>query len=159
MGKFLLAILAIAFSLSMLGCAPVVKTDLESLNQNPEKFEGKEVIVATDLASLVESPSRYLGKRVEVQGYVEYKGFWAASYWNFILKDEAGNFTKCFERHYRVDAWMRPVAAVRRAEREKQLLTVVGQVETGPKIELDWIEYEGETIDTDLKPAIMVSYN
>ena len=53
---------------------------------------------------------------------------------------------------------MRPVIAVRRAEREKQVLTVVGKVEMGPKIELDWIEHEGLHIDTDFKPQTMPAF-
>ena len=149
-------IIGIILLFSISGCTPVVKTDLKSLNENPEQYQDKEVIVVTDLASVVETPHAYRGRKVELKGYVEYKGFWASNYWNFILKDETGTSIKCFERNYRVDAWLRPVVTVKRAEREKQLLTVVGNVEMGPKIELDWIEYEGEHIDTDLKPRTML---
>ena len=149
-------IIRIILLFSISGCTPVVKTDLKSLNENPEQYRDKEVIVVTDLARVVEDPDAYRGRRVELTGYVAYKGFWASNYWNFILKDETGASIKCFERNYRVDAWLRPVVAVRRAEREKQLLNVVGKVEMGPKIELDWIEHEGVHIDTDFKPRTML---
>ena len=148
-----------AILLSTSGCTPVVKTDLESFAKNPGRYRDKEVIIVTDLARLVETPDTYLGRKVALKGYVVYKGFWGSNYWNFILKDENGNAIKCFERNYRVDAWLWPVVAVKRAERAKQLLTVVGKVEMGPKIELDWIEYEGMHIDTDLKPRTMPAFH
>jgi hypothetical protein len=45
-----------------------------------------------------------------------------------------------------------PVMAVRRAERNNEQITVVGKLQMGLEIELDWIEYEGQIIDTDFKP-------
>jgi hypothetical protein len=45
--------------------------------------------------------------------------------------------------------------AIRRAARNNEQLTVVGKLQKGLKIELDWIEYEGLTIDTDFKPAMV----
>ena len=64
MEKFLVLLLVIAFSLSASGCTPAVKTDLNTLNQNPEQFQDKEVILVADLASVVETPDTYRGRKV-----------------------------------------------------------------------------------------------
>jgi len=152
MKYFLLWINTLVLSLSLLGCAPVVKTDLTSLKKNPEKYQGKKIIVTTDLKSLVDNPKDYLGRKIELTGYVKYNGFRGFRNWNFILKDEEGRSVRCYEREYRIEAWRVPVKAVRQAERNNEPITVVGKLQKGLEIELDWIEYKGQTIDTDQKP-------
>ena len=62
-------------SLGLFCCAPMVKTDLKSLNENPQDYEGKMVVVTADLRSVVEKPKDYLGRKVELTGFVEYNGF------------------------------------------------------------------------------------
>ena len=150
---FLICFLGLALSISFLSCAPlpVVKTDLKSLSEDPEKYQGKEVIITTDLKSLVENPAPYLGRKIELRGYVEY-GLRRFGDWTFVLKDEEGRAITCYEREYRIRAWIIPTMAVRRAERNDEKITVVGMLQGDPRIELDWIEYDGEIIDTDYKP-------
>ena len=143
-----------ALSLILFSCAPMVKTDLKSLNENPEKYKGKWVIITTDLKSVVDDPKAYRGKNIELTGYVkldrfDFKGFYG---WSFILKDVEGRSLRCYEREYRVDGWIMPEMALRRAEKESEQVTVVGRLEGGQKIELDWIEYKGQHYNTDYKP-------
>ncbi|RLA93934.1 MAG: hypothetical protein DRG25_03570 [Deltaproteobacteria bacterium] len=152
MKEILIWIFVLVLSLILNSCAPLVKTDLQSLKDNPEKYQGKIVIITTDIKSVFEAPEAYLGKKIELKGYVEYKGFRELRNWNFILKDKEGRSIRCYEREYRVEAWIIPVMAIRKAARNNQQLTVVGKLQKGLKIELDWIEYEGLTIDTDFKP-------
>ncbi|MFH0814025.1 MAG: hypothetical protein V2A69_14490 [Pseudomonadota bacterium] len=144
--------MGLVFSLSLLGCAPVVKTDLKSFKENPEAYQGKEVIITTDVKSVVEDPESYLGRKIELKGFVKYNGFRGFSHWNFFLKDEEGRSLRCYEREYRIEAWIWPTTILRRAERENEQLTVVGKLQKGKEIELDWVEYKGQTIDTDYKP-------
>jgi len=129
---------------------PVAKTDLKSLSEDPEKYQGKEVIIRTDIKSLVENPTPYRGRKIELMGYVErpFRGF----DWDFILKDEQGRAITCYEREYRISAWIMPTMAVRRAHENNDQITVVGKLEGGQRIELDWIEYNAQIMDTDYKP-------
>ena len=152
MKEILIWIFGLVLSLILNSCAPMIKTDLQSLKDNPEKYQGKIVIITTDIKSVFEAPEAYLGKKIELKGYVEYKGFREFRNWNFILKDKEGRSIRCYEREYRVEAWIIPVMAIRKAARNNEQLTVVGKLQKGLKIELDWIEYEGLIIDTEFKP-------
>ena len=93
-------------SMTVFGCASMVKTDLQSLKENPQEYEGKMVVVTADLRSLTEKPEDYLGRKVELTGFVEYNGFRTFHHWNFFLKYEEGRSVRCYEREYRVDAWL-----------------------------------------------------
>lgn len=152
MRKCLIFVLGILLFLNLVSCAPVVKTDLKSLNNNPEAFKGKRVIVMTDIKSIIESPAAYLGKKIELSGYVKLDRFWRINDWSFILKDEAGRQVSCYEQEYRISGWIMPEMALRQAEQKHEKVTVVGKFEKSKKIELDWIEYKGQHFDTDYKP-------
>ena len=154
MKKFLISIIGMVLSLILFSCAPMVKTDLKSLNENPEKYKGKWVIVTTDLKSVVDDPKAYRGKNIELTGYVKLDsfGFEGINGWSFILKDVEGKSVRCYEWEYRVSGWIMPEMALRRAEKENEPVIVVGKLEGGLKIELDWIEYKGQHYDTDYKP-------
>ncbi len=146
---------SIILPLILLGCASsVVKTDLKSLQEHPEKYKGKRVIVTTELKSLVSTTTNYQGKDVEVTGFVALDGFnfRGVNDWSFILKDEEGNSVRCYEQEYRVESWIMPELVLRRAEKEKKPIKVVGRFERKLRIELDWIEYEAQHYDTDYKP-------
>ncbi len=139
-------------SISLLACTPLVKTDLKSLNANPDEYKGKRVVVTTDLKSVVEKPEDYLGKKIELTGYVKTNGFRRTGDWGFILKDEEERSVRCYEREYRIRSWNMPSMALRRAARQNGQVTVVGKLEKDLEIELDWIEYEGLHYDTDYIP-------
>lgn len=144
-----------ALFLTLSSCAgPLVRTDLQTLQEKPEQFEGKQVIVTAGIDDVVAHPEAYKGKKVELTGPVEQKGFWRTPYWSFTIQGEKGSL-KCYERIYRVDAWILPVMAIKRAARENSPVTVVGKVEQDLEIELDWIEYQGQHYDTDRPPANM----
>lgn len=150
--KFVLWVMTLVFSLGLISCAPTVKTDLLSLFENPKEYRGKRIIIATDLKSVVEDPAAYLDRRIELAGYVVYNGHRGFYSWNFFLKDTDGRTIRCYEREYRIRSWIVPVWALRRAERKNEQITAVGKLQTGLELELDWIEYQGQTIDTDYKP-------
>ena len=161
MKNYLVRLIGFLLLLTLSSCAPIVKTDLKSLNENPEKYKGKWVIVTTDLKSVVDDPKAYRGKNIELTGYVKLDsfGFRGINDWSFILKDVEGKSVRCYEREYRVDGWIMPEMALRRAEKENEQVTVVGKLEGGLKIELDWIEYKGQHYNTDYKPpAILLPF-
>lgn len=139
-------------ALHLIGCTPLVRTDLKSLQKDPEKYQGKKVIIQTDLKSVLENPADYLGRKIELMGYVKYYGHRGPRGWSFSLKDINGREIICYEREYRVESWTVPCIALRRAERNREQIIVVGKLEKGLELELDWIEYQGQHIDTDFKP-------
>ena len=49
--------------LNLISCAPMVKTDLKSLQENPEAYKGKKVIVIADIKSVVETPEIFRGQK------------------------------------------------------------------------------------------------
>jgi hypothetical protein len=154
MKNFLISIIGMVLSLILFSCAPMVKTDLKSLNENPEKYKGKWVIVTTDLKSVVDNPKAYRGKNIELTGYVKLDnfGFTGINDWSFMLKDVEGNSLRCYEWEYRVYGWIMPEMALRQAEKENGPVTVQGKLEGDFKIELRWIEYKGQHYNTDYKP-------
>ena len=118
MKKALLWIICLGFSSGLFACTPLVKTDLKSLSENPAHYEGKRVVVTTDLRSIAEKPEDYFGRRVEVTGYVKINGFRRLGDWAFTLEDKEGRSVRCYEWKYRVESWIMPSMALRRAERE-----------------------------------------
>jgi hypothetical protein len=80
---------------------------------------------------------------------VEYIGFREHFRWNFLLKDAEGRTLRCYERGYAYRAWPRVETVVRDAEAKGLPVTVVGSLESKNALELDWIEYRGNRIDTD----------
>jgi hypothetical protein len=152
MKNYLVLLIGFLLLLTLSSCAPIVKADLKSLQENPEKYKGKKVIITADIKSVVEAPEAYRGKRIEISGYVKTDGFRRTKDWGFLLEDQEGRSILCNEREYRVTSWLMPVMALRRAEKENKQVTVEGKLLKNLEIELDWIEYEGQHYDTDFKP-------
>jgi len=137
----------------LLGCTPIVETDINSFMQNPRKYEGKKVVIVTTIKDIQKRPDLFIGKEVKIKGFVRYLGFRGFPYWNFIIKDKEGNSIRCYEREYRIEAWIVPVTALRDAQKNKDILVAVGRLKRKDLLELDWIEYKGQMIDTDFKPV------
>lgn len=152
MNRLLVWMACLGLSFGLYACSPMVKTDLKSLNENPGQYKGKRVVLTTDLRNLVEKPEDYFGKKVEVTGYVRINGFRRAGDWAFTLEDKEGRSVRCYEWKYRVESWIMPSMALRRAERENGQVTVVGKLEKDLEIELDWIEYKDQHYNTDYIP-------
>jgi hypothetical protein len=152
MRNYLPFMMGVALFLNLISCAPVVKTDLKSLKENPEAYKGKKVIIIADIKSVVEAPEAYLGKKIKIMGYVILDGFRKTNDWSFVLKDEDGRQVRCYEREYRITSWIMPEMALRQANQGKEKVTAAGKFEKNGKIELDWIEYKGQHFNTDYKP-------
>ena len=145
----------IFIGLVIIGCSPIVKTDIKSFMENPAEYKGKEVIITTDLKSLLSNPSVYEGKKIELSGKVSYDGTRNFFTWNFILTED-DKAIRCYEKEYRIETWIMPVKLVRRAFVENGKITVVGKFWMKlklPELELDRIEYKGEAVSTDYKTA------
>lgn len=142
---------AIVALLGLFACVPRVTTDLKTYQENPEAFKGKEVILTATLKALIDNPSAYLNQKVEVTGFVV-DGPKNRNEWFFVLADKEGRKIICYEWHYRVQTWLYPVSVLRKAKRQKTEITVVGNLQRADRIELDWIVYDGTSIDTDYLP-------
>ena len=60
----------------------------------------------------------------------------------------------CYEKNYVYSPWIRADLAIRNARSKNEIITIVGNFRKASTIELDWIVYEGRTIDTDYKPTV-----
>jgi len=152
MGNYLPFMMGGALFLNLISCAPIVKTDLKSLQENPEAYKGKKVIVIADIKSVVEAPGAYMDKKIEIMGYVTLDSFRKTNDWSFVLKDEEGRQVRCYEREYRITSWIMPEMAIRQATQRKEKVTAAGKFEKNGRIELDWIEYKNQHFNTDYKP-------
>ncbi len=130
----------------------MVETSLNNYLQNPEAYKEKKVIIVASIKDVCKNSDPLIGKEIKLEGFVKYIGFRCYPYWNFILMDKEGNSIKCYEREYRVEAWIIPIMALKEAEKRKEMIIAVGKLEKKGLLELDWIEYRGEIIDTDYKP-------
>lgn len=156
MKKMIISLITTILFLIVAGCGPVVRTHLKQFTDNPEEFQGKQVIVSANLNDILDNPEIFMDDRirVEVPGYIKYNGFMGFSHWNLILRDNEGSSIRCYEREYRVDSWNVPRALLLAAERKNERIIVVGRLQktTELLIETDWIEYDGQIIDTDYLP-------
>jgi len=151
---FLLSITVLVLFQALFGCAKeLVRTDLQTLQQYPDQFRGKQVIVTATLQQVTADPDAYAGKKVEITGLVTHDRFWGPPDWNFLLTDEENRTIRCYERTYRYDAWIVPVMAIKRAALQGDEVTLVGKLENNLEIELDWFEYQGQQYDTNYLPA------
>ena len=75
MVNYLVFLMSGVFFLNLISCAPIVKTDLKSLQENPEAYKGKKLIITTDIKNVVETPDVFVDKKIEVSGYVILDGF------------------------------------------------------------------------------------
>jgi len=158
MRNYLTFMMGVTLFLNLISCAHVVvKTDLKSLQENPEAYKGKKVIVIENIKSVVEAPEAFLDKKIEIMGYVTLDGFRKTNDWSFVLKDEEGRQVRCYEREYRITSWIMPEMALKQANQGKEKVTVAGKFEKNGKIELDWIEYKGQHFNTDYKPPEVMS--
>ena len=154
MNRLLSGLTGLIILISLISCAgrEIVKVDLTHFNENPQLYQDKRVIFKTDIKTLTNAPTPYFSKDIEISGFVHKRspGF----DWGFYLEDEEGMRVKCYERKYRHSPWIRADMAVRKARNLKKRMIIVGVFRKHGGIELDWIEYGGENIDTDYKPYV-----
>lgn len=127
-------------SFSLLACGTMVKTTLNDLNENPEKYRGKRVMVTTDLENIVNAPTPYVGKRIELSGYLKETNFGENNVWNFILKDKAGRSVRCYVKQYEEIDLTNHELALGLASMEDESVTVVGSLEKDQSINLEWVQ-------------------
>ncbi len=137
--KKLIGLLTGAFVLSLFlsACGQIVKTNLRSLNENPERSKGKGVIVTTDIKSIVEKEEAYIGNKIELAGYIKEKKFSDFKDWGFVLNDKSGTTITCYEFETRDVNFIVHEIALRQAKKGNVLVTVIGELRKGPRIELE----------------------
>jgi hypothetical protein len=139
------------------GCASApVTVDYAEYREEPERYREADAIVRTDLPTLLASGETLEGRQVELSGAVDYRGHTGFFYWHFYLAGPGGERVRCYEREYRVDSWVYARNLARRADSDGGTLKAVGRYEPPLGIELDWIEYDDQHVDTDYMPPRFV---
>jgi hypothetical protein len=156
MKRLLIGYFVICLTAYLAGCAPkeIVRTDLATVHANPEAYEDKRVILKTEIAELINNPTPYDSEEIEVSGVVSKDS--PGLDWGFYLEDESGMRVECYEDEYRYSPWFMADMVVNQARASHENMTVVGYFEQGFGIELNWIEYQGQTIYTNYKPDVPV---
>ena len=143
--------MAFAFTLvAFPGCAPLVKTTMDSYLEKPEYYKGKKVVFTTDLDDLLERYELYRNKEVELTAPLAYFGerkFWT---WYLIL-EKNGKKIRCYETRYRVYPGHDALFLLRQARSEGGEVTVRG-VPMYDGIELDRLIYKNSVVATNYKP-------
>ena len=155
MKRLLMGYIGICLTAYLVGCAPkeIVRTDLASIRANPEAFADKRVILKTDIMELIHNPTPYDSMEIEVSGIVS--KYSTGIDWGFYLEDTSGARVECYEYEYRHSPWVMVDAVVNRARDSHENMTVAGFFKKGFGIELNWIEYQGQTYYTNYKPDVL----
>ncbi len=143
--------IALAFTLvAFPGCAPLVKTTMDSYLKNQEYYKGKRVVFTTDLEDLLERYELYRNKEVELTAPLAYFGkrkFWT---WYLIL-EKNGKKIRCYETRYRLYPGQDALFLLLQARSEGGEVTVRGVPMYGG-IELNRIIYKNSVVATNYKP-------
>ena len=102
------------------------------------------------IGQLVDQPQRFADQYVVVSGWLEATAYrFDGGHWGFDLLDEDGTGIRCYERDYRRGSPFPVRHLLRRAGHDAGSIEVAGWVDSGGRLELDWIEYAGTRVDTD----------
>ena len=143
--------LVLVFALiAFLGCAPLVKTDMDCYLQNQEYYKGKYVVFKTDLENILERYELYEGKEVELTAPVTYVGKSGFSRW-YLTLEEDGKKISCYENDYRHYPRWEVLYILRKAKNEGGEVTVKGKLRPDG-IELNQLIYKKYILNTNYPP-------
>lgn len=135
--------------MALSACGSVVKITPQNYMENPETYKGKRVILTTNIKSVIEDQETLLGKKIELSGSFKENKFNDFKDWGFTLADESGRLISCYEFETRDVDFIEQEIVLRRAKKENELVTVVGTLRRGPRIELETFETGGHVYYTD----------
>ena len=143
----------LVFSLvACIGCAPLVKTTLDSYLENQDYYKGKKVVFTTDLDDLLDRYELYRNKAVELTAPLAYFGERKFRTWYLIL-EKNGKKIRCYESRYRNYPGHDAVNLLLQARSEGGEVTVRG-VPMYDGIELDQLAYKNSVVFTNYNPYI-----
>lgn len=135
---------------TFLGCAPLVKTNMDSYLKNKEYYKGKKIIFAAELEDLFERYELYKHNEVELTAPLTYFGerkFWT---WYLILEKD-GEKIRCYETKYRVYPGQDAINLLSQARSEGGEVTVRGWLNYDG-IELNRLMYKDYLVRTNYSP-------
>jgi hypothetical protein len=103
----------------------------------------------TDIESVLDTPDAYIGKKIELAGYIEEKNLNGFKDWGFILSDKSGKSIACYEFGTGDIDLIEQEIALRQAKKRNELVTVVGKLGKGLRVELETFETGGQIYNTD----------
>jgi hypothetical protein len=103
----------------------------------------------TDIKSVLDTPNAYMGKKIELAGYIKEKNLNGFKDWGFILRDKNGRSITCYEFGIGDIDLIEQEITLRQAKKRTELVTVVGKLGKGLKVELETFETGGQIYNTD----------
>jgi len=141
----------LAFTLvSFLGCAPLVKTNIDSYLKNQEDYKGKKIVFTAELEDILKRYELYKNKEIELTAPLAYFGerrFWT---WYLILEKD-GKKIRCYETKYRLYPGRNALLLLSQARSKGGEVTVRGRLKYDG-IELDRLIYKGYVVNTNDRP-------
>lgn len=105
------------------------------------------------LQELAQDPGRFADRYVIVTGMVDDRAYRNdGGRWGFDLMGDGDAVVRCYERHFRQGGPFPVTHLLRRAGHEAGLVEVAGWAHGDGRLELDWIDYAGMRVDTDVLP-------
>ena len=130
-------------SLIMTGC------NLSAERPDLEPYSDPEVLEQIEVGQILNSVAMLNGRNIEVSGLVSNLGRNGLRWWGFQIGDGGEHELPCYERNWHSQRRGLLHQLLRLAAAEQRKIRVAGKLSPGPRLELDWIEYDGIKYDTD----------
>ena len=115
-----------------------------------EPFSDPVVRQRTEVGEVLGSLEILVGRSIEVSGLVSDLGRTELRWWGFDIGDGNDVALVCYERNWHPGRRGLVHQLLRLAAAQHQEVRVSGKLIAGPRLELDWVEYDGVKYDTDI---------
>ena len=84
-----------------------------------------ESVTQVNLADVIANPGNYMGKKIELSGCINL----LPRHTDRCILEDCGASILCYERGWRIESPLMPVMAMRQAERNHEMVQVIGKLE------------------------------
>jgi len=144
-----LGIVSVIVLVVIVGCAPMIKIDIDTYLQNPDHYRKMDVVFTTDLEDLLERYELYKGKEIEITAPATSFGNWKFWTW-YLMLEKNGKKVRAYESEYRIYPDLYALDLMKVVRSEGGEVTVRGKLNRDG-IELDRLAYKNFSINTNIK--------
>jgi hypothetical protein len=125
-----------------------VRVDIDKFIKDQASYIDEDVVITATLEDVVSRYNLYRGNKIELSAPFSYYGsdkFWT---WYVMLR-KGENTLRCYTNHYRLRTANEAVNLLKRAERKKESITVLG-VLNNDGIDIEIFSYDGISVRPNL---------
>ena len=141
---FLIAVILIS------GCTvkEQVRVDIDKFIKDQASYIDEDVVITATLEDVVSRYYLYRGKKIELSAPFSYFG--SEKFWTwYVMLQKGENTLRCYTNHYRLRTASEAVSLLKRTERKKESITVLG-VLNNDGIDIEIFSYDGISVKPDL---------